>query len=84
MDSALKYYQRAHEKAPDNPKVLLCVARTHHELENYGFVSRMYGQLKELDPDLAQMYAYLDLRGEEASRAAEIAQIADMVMWLED
>jgi len=78
---ALAYYERARKKEPNNPRVLLCVARANHELENYGQVREAYDALKILDPDLAARFAYLDLRGEEASRAADLSQAKSVVIW---
>jgi hypothetical protein len=83
MREALGYFQRAYEKEPDNPRVLLCIARTNHELENYGEAKVAYNTLKALDPELANRFAYLDLRGEEAARAAEISQAKEVVIWEE-
>jgi len=84
MEKALTYYERAAKKAPANPRVLLCVARVNHELENYGLVRKSYQQLKRVDPDLADQFAYLDLRGEEAARAAEISAVTEVVVWEEE
>jgi len=81
MDSALKYYQRAYKKAPTNATVLLCVARASHAEENYATAKQAYGELKLQDPALAQRFAYLDLRGEEATRAADAAQLTGVVIW---
>jgi tetratricopeptide (TPR) repeat protein len=84
VKGALIYYQRASKKDPDNPKVLLSVARCSHEMENYGLVRESYEKLKLLDPDLAGQFSYLALRGEEASRAAEISEVMEVVVWDED
>ncbi len=84
MKEALEYYERASDIEPDNPKVLLSIARTSHELENYGTVREAYGKLKLLDPELAERFAYLDLRGEEATRAAEINEVMEIVVWDEE
>ena len=84
MKEALEYYQRASNVEPDNPKVLLSIARTSHELENYGTVRETYEKLKLLDPELAERFSYLDLRGEEASRAAEINEVMEVVVWDEE
>lgn len=84
IKEALVYYQRASRKDPDNPRVLLSVARCSHEMENYGLVREYYDKLKLIDPDLAQQFAYLALRGEEASRSAEISQIMEVVVWDEE
>jgi tetratricopeptide (TPR) repeat protein len=84
MLTALDFYERAERLAPDNPKVLLSVARTHHELENYGLVQRSYSRLKEIDSALADQFGYLAFRGEEAARAARISDVKDMVIWDEE
>ena len=81
MKGALSYYNKAYTVAPDNPKVLLCVARANHELENYGSVREAYDKLKAINPDLAMQFAYLDLRGEEATRAASMAGVKEVVIW---
>jgi tetratricopeptide (TPR) repeat protein len=80
-DEALTYYNRAYAKDPKNPRVLLAVAKMNHDLENYGTVKELYGKLKESDPDLALQFAYLDLKGEEATRAADAAGVNGVVVW---
>ncbi len=84
IKGALKYYNRAYKIEPDNAKVLLCVARANHEIENYGTVREVYGKLKAINPDLAMRFSYLDLRGEEASRAASMAEVKEVVIWEEE
>ncbi len=84
FEKAKEYYERAFSKAPNNPTVLLCVARINHELENYGMVRETYDKLKSLNPDLAIQFAYLELRGDEAARAAEIGQSKEIVIWDEE
>jgi hypothetical protein len=83
METAEDYYNRAYEHDPDNPKVLLTVARVNHEMENYGTANKAYRKLKDLDPDLAGQFAYLDLRGEDATRAAAIGRVKEVVLWEE-
>jgi tetratricopeptide (TPR) repeat protein len=82
-DQAMSYYERASNEDPDNAKAVLCVARVNHEMENYGTVRKQYDKLKKLDPELATRFAYLDLKGEEAVRAAEAAKIKEAVVWAE-
>jgi tetratricopeptide (TPR) repeat protein len=84
MDQALYFYERAQVRSPDNPKILLAVARVHHELENYGFTRRTYNRLKEIAPNLADQFAYLGLRGEEAARAAETSGSKEIALWEEE
>jgi tetratricopeptide (TPR) repeat protein len=81
FEKALSYYQRALQVNERNSIALLGVARCNHELENYGTVAKIYKELQTLDPDLAMRFAYLDLRGEEASRAADAAGIRQTVLW---
>ena len=53
-------------------------------MENYGLVSRTYEKLKEIDSDLANRFAYLDLKGEEGVRAADAAGVRRHVIWEEE
>ena len=48
-----------------------------------GTVKKLYAELKARDPDLALQFAYLDLKGEEAARAANIAGLNGVVVWEE-
>lgn len=84
LSKAKEYYDRASALSPDNPKVLLAVARVDHELENYGTARQAYAKLKELSPELADRFAYLDLRGSQAARAADPAQLKGVVLWEEE
>ncbi len=63
--------------------MLLGYARVNHELENYGSVRTAYEELKKADPDLATQFAYLDLRGDEAARAAEISKAKEVTLWVD-
>jgi tetratricopeptide (TPR) repeat protein len=82
-DKALEYYNRAAKKAPKNPTVLLCVARANHALENYSIAKQAYADLQVVAPDLAAQFAYLDLRGDEATRAADASGLGKKVVWSE-
>jgi tetratricopeptide (TPR) repeat protein len=84
MDRALVYYEKAYENAPQNPTVMLGYARVNHELENYGIVRRVYDKLKKADPEMAMRFAYLELKGEEAKRAAGVAASTETLIWEED
>ena len=81
LRKALNLFQRAQAKEPQNAKALLNVARVNHDLENYGEVKLAYDALKNLDPALAAQFTYLDLRGEESSRAADIGQAKSIMLW---
>ncbi|MBT3273996.1 MAG: hypothetical protein HN368_12640 [Spirochaetales bacterium] len=81
---ARSFFNRAFAAAPEDPQVLLSIARVNHELENYGMVQESYSKLKALDPKLAEEYAYLAMRGEAAVRAGEISGIRSRSRWIED
>jgi len=83
VEKALSYYQDAEQIAPENPTVLLCVSRTYHKLENYYGARQAYDKLKKVSPVLADRFAYLDLRGEEASRAAAAGDVEGVMVWEE-
>ncbi len=83
MKKAKGAFEQAYQIKPDNATVLLCIARVNHEMENYGIVNEMYGRLKTENPDLARQFAYLDLRGDEAARAAAIGAVKEVVVWEE-
>jgi ABC-type oligopeptide transport system substrate-binding subunit/tetratricopeptide (TPR) repeat protein len=82
-EKAMDYYDRAYVKEPENPRVLLAVAKVNHDLENYFAAKKFYAELKTRDPDLAMKFAYLDLKGEEAARSAEVSGMAGTVVWQE-
>ena len=81
---ALEYYESALEIEPENTRAILATAQLHHELENYGMVGTLYHKLRNLDADLAERFAYLDLRGTEANRAAESGKAKGVVVWDEE
>jgi tetratricopeptide (TPR) repeat protein len=81
MNIASVYYDRAYRKEPDNPKVLLCVARVNHELGNYDVAQSTYRRLASRDPELAKQFAYLTLTGTESARAAEVGRLKERVVW---
>jgi len=83
FEQAQGYYERAYKQAPHNANVLLCMARANHEQQNYGSVKKYYQELQTVDPDMASQFAYLDLQGDESTRAAEVSHIMDIVVWEE-
>lgn len=80
---ALVFYERAEKLDPRNAGAVLAVARANHALENYGSAKTAYERLKRLDAQLAFRNAYLELRGEEAARAAGTASPAALAVWEE-
>lgn len=82
IDQALEYYNRAAELAPDNGSVLLCVARANYEKENFPSVQKAYSRLSEVQPKLAEKYAYLVTRVEDVVRASEVFK--EDLLWQEE
>jgi tetratricopeptide (TPR) repeat protein len=73
LDDALVFYRRALAAQPNNPGAVLAVARTSHQLGNFGDARRQYDRLATLDATLAGQYGYLAQQDQEAGRAAEAA-----------
>jgi hypothetical protein len=84
LEGALGYYERASRVAPDDARLVASLARVHHELENYGMAQKAYERLRGMDPALAEKFAYLGLRGEEATRAADATGTRGVILWAED
>ncbi len=84
-DEACDYYRRAGRIRADHAAVLLGLARVQHELRNYEEASTSYARLKDLSPDLAARYAYLDLEGGGgAGRASDAAGSRTAPVWEEE
>jgi tetratricopeptide (TPR) repeat protein len=81
VSKAKEYYDRAAGCEPENPKALLCVARVNHKLENYGTAKQLYTRLKVIDPDLASQFSYLEMRGDDAARAADAGKAKEAMVW---
>jgi tetratricopeptide (TPR) repeat protein len=82
--AARQYYEKAQKKDPNNPSVLLGIARVNHARENYGEAKDAYDKLKALDASLAARFSYLDLRGSDATKTADVAGVARAVVWDEE
>ena len=83
-DSALSYFERAQTVNPTSANVLLCLARTHYQLELYDKTREYYTRLKEVAPDLAGRFAYLVVRTKEELRAQEFVSFGRDVLWEEE
>lgn len=81
MKKATTYYERAYKKAPEDAAVIVNLARAYHEAENYGLVADLYDKLKSLDPELASRFSYLDMKGDESTRAADVSGAREVMIW---
>ena len=83
LSGALALFSEAAGSEPDNPTVLLNIARINHEMENYGNVQKSYQRLAVVAPELAEEFKYLSLRGDEAARAADAGGLKEVMVWEE-
>jgi Flp pilus assembly protein TadD len=81
IKKATTYYERAYKKAPEDTTVIVNLARAYHEAENYGLVADLYDKLKSLDPELASRFSYLDMKGDESTRAADVSGAREVMIW---
>ena len=80
--NALSYFNQAAEIDPRNGRVLLNLARTNQELQNYDDARASFEKLKKVDPTLAAQYAYLGTgSADTGSRAADVATERGSVLW---
>jgi tetratricopeptide (TPR) repeat protein len=83
LNTSLAYYQSAQKIDGRNNLALLGIARVNHDLENYGAVKNALAELKKVDQALATEFAYLELKGDEAQRAADISGAKEVAKWAE-
>lgn len=88
-EKSMEYCERASGKTPEDPRALLCLARVHQALENYDSAELAYKKLKIIDPEQAERFACLELKGngENADRAPEAGNASEAsraVIWEED
>jgi Tfp pilus assembly protein PilF len=81
MDASLTFYESAQKIDGKNSLALLGIARVNHEMENYGAVKNALAELKKVDQALATEFAYLELKGDEAQRAADISGAKEVAKW---
>jgi len=80
FDRALQFYQRAQAIHSDDPDVIIGLARTHFELEQYLQAEEQYRTAELLAPEKAERFSYVVSETSEVGRASN-AQIRDEVVW---
>jgi len=78
---ALRYYKQANDIAPGVPHVLLALARTDLELQNYNDARNVYEKLKKIDPVLADQFSYLGESQNTGTRSADVEAERLEVYW---
>jgi tetratricopeptide (TPR) repeat protein len=84
LEQAREYYRRAYRLAPDNPTILVSLAKVAHDLEEYGEADETYSKLKAVSPELAQRFDYLAMQGSGSARAADMSLQREVVLWEEE
>ena len=80
--TALRYLQRAQRQQPENPVVVLSLARLSYEAEDYAAAREAHGKLASLEPELADRFSYLSGGGDTTRRAAD-QYIKEVPVWTE-
>jgi tetratricopeptide (TPR) repeat protein len=80
LEKALDYYTRAFGSRPDDPTVLISLARTHFEREEYSPATRRYREAEAIDPKTTREYAYIVSENGDQARASA-AQERGRVLW---
>ena len=81
IEAAIHQYRSAVELSPDDPVVLLPLARAYHAAGDYVSAKEVYEEIKRIQPDLAASNEYL-LLGERA-RSDEAHRRSSMTDWVD-
>jgi tetratricopeptide (TPR) repeat protein len=82
LAQAKEYYEKAFAKNPNDPTVLVDLAKLAYEQGEYNAVSAHYSRLEKVDKKLADKYSYLALRSNESeTRAAQADAVKDQLAW---
>lgn len=76
-------YERAARLAPDNPAVVVNLARVYYEQEKFDLARKNHEKLTRLDPALAARYAYLG-SGSTDARAGAPGLSRGSVVWRDE
>jgi tetratricopeptide (TPR) repeat protein len=74
-ETAAAYFEKALAAQPNNKAALIGLARARYELDAYAQADELFARVRELDPLLADRYAYLSSKVEagQALRASSAA-----------
>ncbi len=79
-DEALEYYERILLREPNNSRAQLAVTRANYQIGNAWKTQSAFLKLTEMNPELAERYAYLDSGG-GVSRAGTGNLREESVLW---
>ena len=81
---ALAFYEKAYKISPENPQVLLSLARINYELDNYYKATEYYKRLKEISPEKAQQNSYLISQNTGSIQNKALENLKGEVRWAEE
>lgn len=84
MKKARACFERAYEKDPIHPVILLNLSRVNFALDNYGNAKESFKKLKSIDQELAEQYNYIELNGQDALIQAAKTEKNKKVIWIEE
>lgn len=81
-ERALEYYTQAYDLLPENPLVLVALAKANFNLKNYDGAQRAYEALQKVSPETAERYQHLATDAEGESRASDFS--TEDVFWADE
>lgn len=81
---ALAFFERAAAVSPHDSAVLLGLARSHNELQDYELARKAYEELLAASPQLAAQFSYLRFQGDVAAWMAKENGVKDIMVWGEE
>ena len=78
---ALAFFERAAAVSPHDSAVLLGLARSHNELQDYELARKAYEELLAASPQLAAQFSYLRFQGDVAAWMAKENGVKDIMVW---
>ena len=79
--AAAALFAQAGHLLPEDPAVLLAIAKANHELENHSVAGQAFSRLQEIAPELAADFEYLQFQGNETVRASNASGQRSTVVW---
>lgn len=81
---ALEQYQLAARREPQNPAVLLALARIYHQAGQFDLARAKHRELSAVDRQLAERFAYLEGTGDATpERTSDAESLRRQVVWAE-
>ncbi len=82
-EQALIFYKKVEEQSSGKDSVLLSIARTYYELQDFQQSEQYFESLHTVNPGLAEKYSYLAFQSAGGSRALDVESLRSQVIWEE-